>query len=92
MDAAGQDATPDGWSRGRRTLADYEREALAKMSPEALGYVEGGAGDEVTMADNVTAWRRCYHTKYPHFGGFSRDVKTAAISGNGLCTGGWNPL
>ena len=58
MDAAGQDATPDGWSRGRRTLADYEREALAKMSPEALGYVEGGAGDEVTMADNVTAWRR----------------------------------
>ena len=28
------------------------------MSPEALGYIEGGAGDEVTLADNVAAWRR----------------------------------
>jgi 4-hydroxymandelate oxidase len=58
MDAAPEDITPDA-SRGRpRTLAEYEREALARMSPEALGYIEGGAGDEVTLADNVAAWRR----------------------------------
>ncbi len=28
------------------------------MSPEALGYIEGGAGDEITLRDNVAAWRR----------------------------------
>ncbi|MGZ4176426.1 MAG: alpha-hydroxy acid oxidase, partial [Solirubrobacteraceae bacterium] len=41
-----------------RSLAEFERDALARMSPEALGYIEGGAGDEVTLADNVAAWRR----------------------------------
>jgi 4-hydroxymandelate oxidase len=40
------------------TLADCEREALGRMSPEALSYIEGGAADEVTLADNVAAWRR----------------------------------
>ncbi|HEX4010575.1 MAG TPA: alpha-hydroxy acid oxidase [Solirubrobacteraceae bacterium] len=40
------------------TVADYERAALARMSPEALGYIGGGAGDEVTLADNVAAWSR----------------------------------
>ena len=58
MDAAAEDATPDAWSSRPRTLAEYEREALARMSPQALGYIEGGAGDEVTLADNVAAWRR----------------------------------
>jgi 4-hydroxymandelate oxidase len=58
MDPTSDDPTPDGSSRRPRSLAEYEREALATMSPEALGYVEGGAGDEVTLADNVTAWRR----------------------------------
>jgi len=43
---------------GPLSLADFERAALALMSPEALGYIEGGAGDEVTLADNVAAWRR----------------------------------
>jgi 4-hydroxymandelate oxidase len=43
---------------GPLSLADFERAALAHMSPEALGYIEGGAGDEVTLADNVAAWRR----------------------------------
>jgi 4-hydroxymandelate oxidase len=40
------------------TLADFERAALARMSPEALGYIGGGAGDEVTLADNAAAWGR----------------------------------
>jgi 4-hydroxymandelate oxidase len=40
------------------TVADFERAALAGMSPEALGYIGGGAGDEVTLADNVAAWGR----------------------------------
>ncbi len=58
MDAAADDTTPDTSSTQPRSLADYEREALARMSPEALGYIEGGAGDEVTLSDNVAAWRR----------------------------------
>ena len=49
MDAAPDDTTPDTSSTPPRSLADYEREALARMSPEALGYIEGGAGDEVTL-------------------------------------------
>jgi 4-hydroxymandelate oxidase len=58
MDATPDDPTPDTWFGRPRSLADYEREALAKMSPEARGYIVGGAGDEVTLADNVAAWRR----------------------------------
>jgi isopentenyl diphosphate isomerase/L-lactate dehydrogenase-like FMN-dependent dehydrogenase len=58
MDAAREDLTPDTMRRRPRTLAQYERAALARMSAEALGYIEGGAGDEVTLADNVAAWRR----------------------------------
>ena len=58
MDAARDNATPDGSSSRPRSLAEYERAARERMSPEALGYIEGGAGDEVTLADNVAAWRR----------------------------------
>jgi 4-hydroxymandelate oxidase len=58
MNASPEDAAPDGSSDPPRTLADYERAALGAMSPEALGYIEGGAGDEVTLGDNVAAWRR----------------------------------
>jgi isopentenyl diphosphate isomerase/L-lactate dehydrogenase-like FMN-dependent dehydrogenase len=58
VDAAPENAAPDTRSSRPRTLAEYEREALATMSPEALGYIEGGAADEVTLADNVAAWQR----------------------------------
>jgi 4-hydroxymandelate oxidase len=54
MNAAADETAPSP----PRSLAEYEREALSRMSPEALGYIEGGAGDEVTLADNVAAWRR----------------------------------
>jgi 4-hydroxymandelate oxidase len=40
------------------SLADYERAAREAVAPAALGYIEGGAGDEVTLADNVRAWNR----------------------------------
>ncbi|HEX3691571.1 MAG TPA: alpha-hydroxy acid oxidase [Solirubrobacteraceae bacterium] len=58
MDAAPEDVTPDAWSSRPRTLAEYEREALGRMGPEARGYIEGGAGNEITLADNVAAWQR----------------------------------
>lgn len=40
------------------SLADYERAAAEVLHPGALAYYAGGAGDEITLRDNVAAWRR----------------------------------
>jgi 4-hydroxymandelate oxidase len=40
------------------SLSDYERAAQATMGPGAHGYCAGGAGDEITLRDNIAAWRR----------------------------------
>jgi 4-hydroxymandelate oxidase len=40
------------------SLADYERAAEEVIEPGAFGYYFGGAGDEITLRDNVAAWRR----------------------------------
>jgi 4-hydroxymandelate oxidase len=40
------------------SLADFEREAAASMVAGAHAYAVGGAGDEITLRDNVEAWRR----------------------------------
>ena len=40
------------------SLADYERAAEKLIDPAAFGYFFGGAGDEITMRDNLAAWRR----------------------------------
>jgi 4-hydroxymandelate oxidase len=40
------------------SLADYERAAEGSMEPGAHGYAFGGAGDEITLADNLASWRR----------------------------------
>lgn len=39
-------------------LDDLERQARAVMDPGAFDYYVGGADDELTLADNVAAWRR----------------------------------
>jgi isopentenyl diphosphate isomerase/L-lactate dehydrogenase-like FMN-dependent dehydrogenase len=39
-------------------VADFERLAAEKLEPGALGYFAGGAGDEITLRDNVAAWGR----------------------------------
>jgi isopentenyl diphosphate isomerase/L-lactate dehydrogenase-like FMN-dependent dehydrogenase len=39
-------------------VADYERLAEAACEPGYWGYVVGGAGDEITLRDNVEAFRR----------------------------------
>jgi isopentenyl diphosphate isomerase/L-lactate dehydrogenase-like FMN-dependent dehydrogenase len=43
---------------GPINVADFERLAAAKLDPGVLGYFAGGAGDELTLADNVESWRR----------------------------------
>jgi isopentenyl diphosphate isomerase/L-lactate dehydrogenase-like FMN-dependent dehydrogenase len=40
------------------TLGDYERAAATVLDPAALGYVAGGAADELSVHDNLLAWRR----------------------------------
>jgi isopentenyl diphosphate isomerase/L-lactate dehydrogenase-like FMN-dependent dehydrogenase len=37
-------------------VADFERLAAERLEPGALGYFAGGAGDEITLRDNVAAW------------------------------------
>jgi isopentenyl diphosphate isomerase/L-lactate dehydrogenase-like FMN-dependent dehydrogenase len=39
-------------------VLDYEREAERVLDPGAFGYFAGGAGDEVTLRDNVEAFSR----------------------------------
>ncbi len=40
------------------SLLDYERAAARMLDPGALAYYAGGAGDELSLRDNVEAWRR----------------------------------
>jgi 4-hydroxymandelate oxidase len=40
------------------SLADYERAAQRTLAVGAHSYLTGGAGDELTLADNLAAWRR----------------------------------
>jgi isopentenyl diphosphate isomerase/L-lactate dehydrogenase-like FMN-dependent dehydrogenase len=39
-------------------VADFERIASERLDPGTLGYFAGGAADEITLRDNVAAWRR----------------------------------
>jgi isopentenyl diphosphate isomerase/L-lactate dehydrogenase-like FMN-dependent dehydrogenase len=40
------------------TIADFEQRAAAVLEQGPYGYFAGGAGDELTLEDNVRAWRR----------------------------------
>ena len=40
------------------SLADYGQAAHAALPERARAYIEGGAGDEVTLEDNLAAWNR----------------------------------
>lgn len=39
-------------------LADFEAPARLAMEPRAFDYVAGGTWDEISLADNIAAWRR----------------------------------
>ena len=39
-------------------VADYEAIARARLDPGAYGYFAGGSGDELTLDENLTAYRR----------------------------------
>jgi isopentenyl diphosphate isomerase/L-lactate dehydrogenase-like FMN-dependent dehydrogenase len=42
---------------GLINVADFERLAEEKLEPGVAGYFSGGAGDELTLRENVAAWR-----------------------------------
>jgi len=44
-------------SEGWVNVADAERDAAERLETGVLGYFAGGAGDEVTLAENGAAWR-----------------------------------
>jgi isopentenyl diphosphate isomerase/L-lactate dehydrogenase-like FMN-dependent dehydrogenase len=44
---------PEGWVN----VFDVQREAERKLDPGRRGYFSGGAGDELTLGENVEAWR-----------------------------------
>ena len=39
-------------------IADFEKAAAERLEPGVLGYFAGAACDEVTLGDNLAAWRR----------------------------------
>jgi isopentenyl diphosphate isomerase/L-lactate dehydrogenase-like FMN-dependent dehydrogenase len=45
-------------TEGPINVADFERLAAARLDEGTLGYFAGGAGDELTLGDNVAAWSR----------------------------------
>ena len=52
---------PDEGARrlaGIIALADFEPLARAVMEPSAFGYVAGGSWDEISLHENIAAWRR----------------------------------
>ena len=53
--------TPAEQRRGNLDSADFdalEDKARAKLSPSAYAFAAAGADDEVTLAENIAAWRR----------------------------------
>jgi 4-hydroxymandelate oxidase len=53
-----RDRPPDPRALAAVTLTDFEPIAKERMHPAAFDYVAGGAWDEVSLADNLAAWRR----------------------------------
>jgi isopentenyl diphosphate isomerase/L-lactate dehydrogenase-like FMN-dependent dehydrogenase len=61
---------------GLINVADFEHAAAEKLDAGVLGYFAGGAGDEVTLRENVTAWRN-WRLRPRMLAGVS-DVRTGA--------------
>jgi len=49
---------PSAGLEGVHNLADFEPLARERLEQPAFDYIAGGAGDELTLAENGAAWRR----------------------------------
>jgi 4-hydroxymandelate oxidase len=54
----GRDLPPDPRALTAASLADFEAVARERMHPGAFDYVAGGSWDEISLDENVAAWRR----------------------------------
>ena len=63
------------------TVADYEPLARARVEPGAWDYQAGGAGDEVSLADNRAAWDRIRLRPRVLVDATSRDLRVSAFGG-----------
>jgi 4-hydroxymandelate oxidase len=61
------------------TVAEYEPLARARVEPRAWDYQAGGAGDELSLADNVAAWNRIKLRPRVLVDVSSRDLRTSAF-------------
>src|SRR6187549_1856261 len=61
------------------TVAEYEPLARARTDPGAWDYQAGGAGDELSLADNRTAWARIRLRPRVMVDVSSRDLSTNAF-------------
>jgi 4-hydroxymandelate oxidase len=62
-----------------RTICDFERRAAEVLPPGAHGYYAGGAGDEITLRDNVVAWQRLALRPRMLVGCAERDPSTTVL-------------
>jgi 4-hydroxymandelate oxidase len=61
------------------TVAEYEPLARARVEPRAWDYQAGGAGDELSLAENVAAWNRIKLRPRALVDVSSRDLRTSAF-------------
>lgn len=61
------------------TVADYEPLALARVEPGAWDYQAGGAGDELSLADNRASWDRIRLRPRVLVDATSRDLRVSAL-------------
>ena len=61
------------------TVAEYEPLARARVEPGAWDYQAGGAGDELTLNDNLSAWDRIRLRPRVLVDVSSRDLSTSAF-------------
>ena len=67
-------------------VADFERVAAEKLDPGVLGYFAGGAGDELTLRENVAAWRRWrLRPRVLADVGDGRDLRPSCSAGGSRC-------
>src|SRR5436190_18610886 len=61
------------------SLADYERAAAELLDSATYGYIAGGAGDEITLSDNIAAWQRLAIRPRMLVGVGQRDLSTQLL-------------
>lgn len=73
-------------------LADFEGLAAGRIDRPAFDYIAGGAGDEVTLADNIAAWRRWRLRPRVLVGVDSIDMSTTWLGQRGALPVGIAPM